>query len=176
MDPTIIDKIREAIQSNNYLTLATVDSSGLNPLATPVFFACNAGWNGFDSNSISHRDARFVECRFYWISSVQSQHSLNIQHNSHTSIVIFDSTAKLGDGFGVFMTGTSKMIVNHDEIKIADEAMRVKCNSNEIRSADYYCDPHPRRIYKFTPTEIWINTRVPQDGQLIDQRMYITGV
>jgi len=174
MDPTIIDKIRETIRSNNYLTLGTVDLSGLNPLATPVFFACNTDFS--DLYLVAKSDSRFIECRFYWISSIQSHHSINIKHNSHTSIVIFDSTAKLGDGFGVFMIGTSKIMVDHDEIKMADEMMRVKCNSNEIRSVDYYCDPHPRRIYEFTPTEIWINTCVPQDGQSIDQRLYITGV
>lgn len=150
-------EIINIIKKNNYLTLATVDSDEYIPLATPVFFAHDQNFSNF-----------------YWVSSIDSQHSQNIECNPFISIVIFDSNAPIGSGFGVFMTGTAGMVVNHDEIKCVDEIMRVKCHSDQFRSVDYYCQPNSRRIYKFTPSKSWINTRKMQTNQLIDQRLYIT--
>src|SRR5579871_5185882 len=96
--------VEKIIKINNYITLATIDSSGLCPLVTPVFFANNIDFTNF-----------------YWVSSVTSQHSQNIEYNSQISAVIFDSSAQIGDGFGIFMIGTCNIITNHDEIKFADD-------------------------------------------------------
>jgi general stress protein 26 len=149
---SIIHKIKSTIQSNNYMTLASVDTDNI-PLATPVFFA---------------NDENYME--FYWISSTTSNHSQNIHHNSTVSIVIFDSTVKHGDGFGVYMLGSVNTVLDEEEIKTIDELLRIKCNSDEMRAPDYYLEPNLRRIYKFIRNKIWINTKGIINLQFIDQR------
>lgn len=156
MTQEIIHKVKNIITTNNYLTLATLNSDTYIPIATPLFFACDKNFTNF-----------------YWVSSIDSQHSQDIEINPFVSIVIFDSKADIGMGLGVYMTGTSKVVVDSNEIESADEMLRIKCNSKEIRTASYYATPHPRRIYKFTPRECWINTQEIQDNQLIDKRLYI---
>ena len=151
-----IDKVKATIQNNLYLTIATVDMSGNYPLATPVFFANNDTYTNF-----------------YWVSAYNSHHSNNIMQNPNVSIVIFDSSVNHGDGFGVYMSGSVGMLSNHDQIKIADDLMKIKLNINDDRTSNYYCEPNPRRIYQFTPNKVWINMRILNKDQWVDERILI---
>lgn len=146
------NKINNLIEKSNYLTLATTND--MLPLATPVFFV----------NYLNN---------FYWVSSIESNHSKNIEINPNVSIVIFDTNDILGEGFGLYMLGTVEILLNDEEITIVDEIMRIKCESNEHRVPKYYQYPNLRRIYKFIPKIKWVNIQIERNGQLIDTRNYI---
>ena len=75
---------RSIIGSSLYMVIATADESG-RPWASPVYFAVDA-----------YRD-------FYWVSSLEAQHSRNIALRPEVGIVVFDSGAAIGTGQGVYM-------------------------------------------------------------------------
>ncbi|MQY10487.1 hypothetical protein SRB5_05950 [Streptomyces sp. RB5] len=70
-------RARAVIDGNLYMVLATVGPDGA-PWASPVFYATEDG-----------RD-------FYWMSSPEVTHSRNVAHEPRVSIVLHDSTAKVG--------------------------------------------------------------------------------
>jgi nitroimidazol reductase NimA-like FMN-containing flavoprotein (pyridoxamine 5'-phosphate oxidase superfamily) len=79
------------IDATRYLVLATADEAG-RPWASPVYYA-NAGYS-----------------EFFWVSSPEATHSRNIAARPQVSIVIFDSTAAIGTGQGVYMEATAEAI------------------------------------------------------------------
>ena len=82
---------RAMIDANLYMTLATADSSG-RPWASPVYYAV----------------ARYRE--FFWISEPEATHSRNLSSRPDVTIVIFDSTAPINTGRGVYMTAAAKKL------------------------------------------------------------------
>ena len=121
------------------------------PLATPVFYGNNEEMN-----------------EYYWTSSHTSHHSINIEQK--VSIVIFDTRARHGDGFGVYMDGFVEIVQDINEIKIIDDLMKKKLNIEDDRPPEYYCHPNLKRIYKFTCKNMWVNTLILKNDQWIDIR------
>jgi nitroimidazol reductase NimA-like FMN-containing flavoprotein (pyridoxamine 5'-phosphate oxidase superfamily) len=78
------DVARTIIEASRYMVLATADTNG-RPWSSPVYFA-HAGYT-----------------RFYWVSSPEAVHSRNIATRSDVGIAIFDSTAPIGTGQGVYL-------------------------------------------------------------------------
>jgi pyridoxine/pyridoxamine 5'-phosphate oxidase len=77
---------REIVDANLYMVVATTDDDGA-PWASPVYFA--------------HADYR----EFIWVSKPEARHSRNIAARPRMSAVIFDSTAPIGTGRGVYLAG-----------------------------------------------------------------------
>jgi nitroimidazol reductase NimA-like FMN-containing flavoprotein (pyridoxamine 5'-phosphate oxidase superfamily) len=75
---------RQIIDDGSYLTLATADVAG-RPWATPVWFAAD----GYTD--------------FLWVSRPGTRHSTNIAARPEVGIVVFDSTAPIGTGRGVYV-------------------------------------------------------------------------
>jgi hypothetical protein len=86
---------RAIIDSNMYMVLGTADESG-RPWATPVYFA--------------HTEYK----EFYWISSPEVRHSLNIAVRPQASIVIFDSQVAVGKGQAVYMSAVAEQMIGVD--------------------------------------------------------------
>ena len=80
--------IREIIEASRYLVLATADAAG-RPWSTPVYFA----------------HIGFTE--FFWVSSPDVTHSVNIAVRPEVGIAIFDSHAAIGAGQGVYMSAVA---------------------------------------------------------------------
>jgi nitroimidazol reductase NimA-like FMN-containing flavoprotein (pyridoxamine 5'-phosphate oxidase superfamily) len=80
------DVARTIIQDNLYMVLATADETGM-PWASPVYFA-NDG-----------------DTRFFWVSAPDATHSRNIAARADVGIAIFDSTAPISTGQGVYLRG-----------------------------------------------------------------------
>ncbi len=78
------DVARAMIEASRYMVLATADTTG-RPWPSPVYFA----HDGYT--------------RFYWVSSPEAIHSQNIASRSDVGIAIFDSTAPIGTGQGVYL-------------------------------------------------------------------------
>jgi pyridoxamine 5'-phosphate oxidase-like protein len=83
--------VRDIIEANRYLVLATADATG-RPWSTPVYFA--------------HID--FAE--FFWVSPPGAAHSRNIAVRPEVGIVVFDSRAPIGTGQGVYMPTAAKLL------------------------------------------------------------------
>ncbi|GAA2520994.1 pyridoxamine 5'-phosphate oxidase family protein [Streptomyces longisporus] len=79
---------RGIIDANRYLVLATADADG-RPWSSPVYFAHEA-----------HRE-------FFWISSPDALHSRNITVRPEVGISVFDSSAAIGTGQGVYMSAVA---------------------------------------------------------------------
>jgi hypothetical protein len=83
--------VRDLIEANRYLVLATADATG-RPWSSPVYFA----------------HIGFTE--FFWVSAPDVTHSRNIEVRPEVSIVVFDSQAAIGTGQGVYMSATAKLL------------------------------------------------------------------
>ena len=89
-------RARRIIDTNKYLTLATVGPDGL-PWASPVFYTP-------DGHST-----------LYWASGPETQHSRNLAHRPDAAIVVFDSTVPIGAAQAVYMRALVA-IVPDDEL------------------------------------------------------------
>ena len=78
------DVARMIIDASRYMVLATADTAG-RPWSTPVYFA----HEGYTS--------------LYWVSSAEAIHSRNVATRSDVGIAIFDSTAPISTGQGVYL-------------------------------------------------------------------------
>jgi Pyridoxamine 5'-phosphate oxidase len=85
--------VRDIIEANRYLVLATADAAG-RPWSSPVYFA-HIGYT-----------------EFFWVSAPEVTHSRNIAVRPEVSIVIFDSQAAIGTGQGVYMSAVAKLLAD----------------------------------------------------------------
>ena len=88
-------RAREIIDANLYMVLGTADPSG-RPWTSPVYFA--------------HLDYR----EFIWVSVPDVRHSRNIASRPDVSAVIFDSTAEIGTGKGVYISAVAHTLTGSD--------------------------------------------------------------
>ena len=87
--------VRDMIEANCYLVLATADAAG-RPWSSPVYFA----------------HIGFIE--FYWVSSPEATHSRNIAVRHEVGIAVFDSQVAIGTGQGVYMSATATLLEGDD--------------------------------------------------------------
>jgi nitroimidazol reductase NimA-like FMN-containing flavoprotein (pyridoxamine 5'-phosphate oxidase superfamily) len=143
------------IETNKYLTLGTVGADGL-PWVTPVYFTPA----GHDT--------------FYWASSPDALHSVNIAANPDVSIAIFDSSVPIGGASAVYFRAQAS-VVPDDELEAcaAIYASRYpelrKYTADELRT--------DLRLYQARATEHWILVRGgdPDFGAGIDARRPVWG-
>lgn len=94
--------VRDIIDANLYLVLATADAAG-RPWSSPLYFA----------------HIGFTE--FLWVSSPDVTHSRNIAVRPEVGISIFDSHARIGTGQGVYMSAVAELVEEDGEIARAVE-------------------------------------------------------
>lgn len=87
---------RRVIDANRYLTLGTTGPDG-RPRLSPVYFT-----------HVAHRD-------FYWLSSPDARHSRNIAAHPGVALVVYDSTAAVGQGRAVYIDAHA-FVVPDDEL------------------------------------------------------------
>jgi nitroimidazol reductase NimA-like FMN-containing flavoprotein (pyridoxamine 5'-phosphate oxidase superfamily) len=91
MEQRAADVARGIIEASLYLVLATADESG-RPWSSPVYFAHSA------------------YARFYWVSAPDATHSRNLAKRPEVGISIFDSSAPIGTGQGVYLRAQASEI------------------------------------------------------------------
>jgi nitroimidazol reductase NimA-like FMN-containing flavoprotein (pyridoxamine 5'-phosphate oxidase superfamily) len=96
---TYAEKARYIIEHNNYMIVATSDKKG-NPWAAPVFFAYDDKYN------------------FYFLSAVDSKHAENIVENPKVCLVIFDSSAPVGQSDGVQIDAKASFVPRKEVTKV----------------------------------------------------------
>ena len=82
---------RRVIDRNHYMTVATKGPDG-EPRLSPVFYTA----------------ARYTD--LYWVSSPDAQHSRNLTDHPDVRIVIFDSSAPVGEGEAVYLEATARAV------------------------------------------------------------------
>lgn len=154
----LVEKARKTVGKILYLTLATCNDKG-EPWNSPVYV-------GFDENY-----------NFYWLSWSKNVHSKNIDSNGRVFAVLYDSTvpASVGKGFGVYMRGTAHSLGKRN-LKEMLKALKLiyRRIDKKSRGPKEFLGLFPRRIYKFTPEQVWVNATDRVKSSPVDTRIDIT--
>jgi nitroimidazol reductase NimA-like FMN-containing flavoprotein (pyridoxamine 5'-phosphate oxidase superfamily) len=130
---------REIIDAGRYMVLATADEQGV-PWASPVWFAPD----GYT--------------RFLWVSRTDTRHSRNLAVRPQLSIVIFDSSAPISTGEGVYMDAVAELLAEPErEIEVFSRRS-VEQGGDEWTVADV-TPPAELRLYQATAAEQWLGRR-----------------
>ena len=110
----------------------------------------------------------------YWASWRDNQHSKNIRANGKVFIVIYDSTPIDNQVIqGVYIRAEAAELTDPEEIS---QAAKVFANDPYNPSeGKEYSDGKPRRIYKATPLNIWLNDDSKIGDDFIDTRIAAEG-
>lgn len=154
--PELTTQAKKVISDILYITIATCDKSG-QPWNSPVYSAFSESYN------------------FYWASWTENRHSKNIKENEKVFVVIYDSTVPEGTGFGVYMKGTARQLEVKDTVEIVKSLQLLYSRKNKKpRKPEEFLELLPRRIYKFTPDQVWVNSDGDVNGNFVDSRIDIT--
>ncbi len=126
------NKAIEILKSNKYLSLGTTD--GIIPWVAPVFYCMDENFN------------------FYFISQLDSLHSIHMQKQPLVSFAIFDSHQPEGEGNGVQGDGTVALLEGAD---ITKGLMYYKTTFIKLDLASLTA-PAPYRLFKITTKHFYI--------------------
>jgi nitroimidazol reductase NimA-like FMN-containing flavoprotein (pyridoxamine 5'-phosphate oxidase superfamily) len=136
--------VRDIIEANRYLVLATADTAG-RPWSSPVYFA----------------HAGFTE--FFWVSSPDVTHSRNIAVRPEVGIVVFDSQAAIGTGQGVYMSATAKLLEDDETARgIGAFSRRSLAHGGREWTSEDVRPGAGLRLYRATADSHWI---LAKDGR-----------
>jgi hypothetical protein len=154
-DPDHFTRVEQILQTERFLTLATVDRSGF-PWASPLLYGYDAGLT------------------LYWSSAIASRHSVNLdQSQGRCAVTMFDSHASPGKIAGLFLTGYGELVPD-DQVAQTMEHLLTRMDQRPNRTAADYLGDSPRRFYQFQPKEIWITgDREPVGNQLVDTKVLL---
>lgn len=134
------------IDANRYMTLGTADESGL-PWVSPVWFA-----------PVGYRE-------FLWVSSPGARHSRNLATRPQLAIVIFDSTAPISTGQGVYMSAVAGELHGADlQEGIGVFSRRSQTNGGRDWTQGDVLGSARLRLYRATASEHFLQG--PQDERL----------
>ena len=140
---------RAIIDSNLYMVLGTADETGY-PWVTPVYYA----------------SADYKE--FYWVSSLEAQHSRNIAIRPQISIVIFDSQVPINTGQAVYMSAVAEALSVGDLDRGLDIYSRsALAHGGREWKADDVRASGVMRLYRATTSEYWVVDPASPDGRTL---------
>jgi hypothetical protein len=150
--PDLDAMARRVIDANHYMTLATQEADG-RPRLSPVYYTA----------------ARYTD--FYWLSSPDARHSRNVAERPEIEIVIFDSTARVGDGEAVYLAATARPIRDDELEAVCPEAFRTTAGARRF-APDELRGGAPLRLYvaHATSCEVHVAGRDPVHGRGVDTR------
>jgi nitroimidazol reductase NimA-like FMN-containing flavoprotein (pyridoxamine 5'-phosphate oxidase superfamily) len=140
---------RAVIDSNSYMTLGTADESG-RPWVSPVWFA-HSGYS-----------------EFFWISSPDARHSINLAARPEVGIVIFDSQVSPAEAAAVYVSAKAEEL-SGVEVEPGIEVFSRKSESDGLPaySREDVEEPAKPRLYRAVATEHFAlgagSRRVPVD-------------
>lgn len=152
----LVVSVQKIISDISYMVIATTDESSV-PWNSPVYF-------NFDD-----------ECNLYWISYKDAKHSRNVVSNPKASIIIFDSTAPVWHGDGVYLQCDVTELADEAEIQKAIDVYyggRHIPHGMDRKDVSDYVGGKPWRIYRASPYDISTLSRDDCEiaGYPIDQR------
>jgi nitroimidazol reductase NimA-like FMN-containing flavoprotein (pyridoxamine 5'-phosphate oxidase superfamily) len=140
---------RAVIDSNSYMTLGTADESG-RPWVSPVWFA-HSGYR-----------------EFFWVSSPDARHSINLAARSEVGIVIFDSQLSPAEAEAVYVSAKAEEL-SGDEVESGIQVFSRKSEADGLPaySREDVEEPAKLRLYRAVATEHFTlgagSQRVPVD-------------
>jgi hypothetical protein len=143
---------RRVIDANQYMVLGTRDPDG-SPRLSPVYYT----------------PARYAD--FYWVSSPQAHHSRNLTERPAVEIVIFDSTAPIGNGEAVYLAATA-LPIRDDQLEAAcPEAFRMTAGASRFEPDELHGGA-PLRLYvaHVESCEVHVPGGHPVHGRGVDTR------
>ena len=154
--PELTTRAKEVVKNILYITIATCTKK-CEPWNSPVYSA-------FDPNYT-----------FYWVSWAENQHSKNINENENVFVIIYDSTVPEGTGFGVYMKGKAYQLGKNDIVEILKALKLLYQRKNKKpRKPEEFLALFPRRIFKFVPEQVWVNSEGTVKRNFVDTRVDIT--
>jgi nitroimidazol reductase NimA-like FMN-containing flavoprotein (pyridoxamine 5'-phosphate oxidase superfamily) len=137
---------REIIDRSLYMVLGTADESG-SPWVSPVYFAVS----GYTD--------------FYWVSLPDAQHSRNLSARPEISIVVFDSSVRIGTGQGVYMTARAEELAGSElESGIEVFSGRAVEHGGKPWTAEDVRPPAPHRLFRASATQHWMLDKEAKPG------------
>jgi Pyridoxamine 5'-phosphate oxidase len=126
------------IDANLYMVLGTADERG-QPWVSPVYYA-----------SLDYRE-------FFWVSRPEALHSRNLAARPEISIVVFDSSAPIGTGQGVYMAAVAEELTGTARVDAIDAFSRRSLGhgGSEWTLADVE-PPAELRLYRATATARYV--------------------
>ena len=118
---------RRVIDANHYMTLGTQDPGGA-PRLSPVYYTA----------------ARYTD--FYWVSSPEAHHSRNLLERGAIAIVIFGSTAAVGEGEAVYLAADAGPVRDDELERVCPEAFRTTAGARRFEP-DELRGGAPLRLY-----------------------------
>jgi SAM-dependent methyltransferase len=151
-NPDLDAMARRIIDGNQYMTLGTLDDDG-RPRLSPVYYTA----------------ARYAD--FYWVSSPQARHSRNLAERADVEIVIFDSTATVGQGEAVYLSATARAVSDQGLEAACAEAFRTTAGAGGFGPEELRGDA-PLRLYvaRVRSCEVHVPGRDPVHGRGVDSR------
>ena len=144
---------RSVIDANHYMTLGTQDAGGRMRLS-PVYYT----------------PARYTD--FYWLSSPEARHSRNVAEHPAVEIVIFGSTARVGEGEAVYMSATARCIPDDEVDGVIGEAFLARAGAREFAAGELRGDADLRLyVARATSWEVHVPGSHPVHGAGIDRRL-----
>ncbi|KUN28683.1 hypothetical protein AQJ23_07035 [Streptomyces antibioticus] len=135
---------RDIVDGSRYLVLATADASG-RPWSSPVYFA-HAGYR-----------------EFYWVSSPEATHSRNIAVRAEVGISVFDSSAEIGTGQGVYMSAVAGVVAEADAGPVLDVFSRRSVrHGGRVWTVDDVRGDSGMRLYRAVAEAHWM---LAKDGR-----------
>lgn len=142
---------RRVIEANHYMTLGTTGSDG-RPRLSPVYYTC----------------ARYSD--FYWVSSPHARHSRNLEWRPAVEIVIFDSTARVGEGEAVYLGATAGLVPDDRLEAVAPEAFRTTAGAGLLTPQDLPGAGLCLYVARLHSCEVHVPGRHPVHGRGVDTR------
>lgn len=148
-----IEKARQIILENDYMTIGTADLDG-TPWVSPVYFV-------FDQ-----------ELNLIWVSNKDSRHSRLIKENPRVAIVIFDSKVQEGAGDAVYIEATAHEMSDEKEIEAGMKvrAMRESAEEFKVKNVSDVQGDNSWRMYQATPSKVYKLAETYIGAQLNDVR------
>lgn len=153
LGPTPEDIARQVIDENRFMVLGTVGPDGA-PRVSPVYY-----------NDVAYR-------RFYWVSSPDSRHSLNIAVEPRVELVIFDSQPPAGAASAVYLGALATEVPTEELDTACAEAFRHVRAGASAFSPDELFGTAPLRLYRADVRQAAIHVRGsdPVRGKGVDTR------
>lgn len=150
------DMARGIIDANRYMVLGTLDPDG-RPRVSPVFYAPD----GYST--------------FYWISGQDTHHSRNLADRAEVSLVIFDSTAPVGQGAAVYLIATAAQVPDAEFDQVVEPATRPRFPEQRRFPREELQGAAPFRLYRARVSEHSVHVRGgdPEYGTGVDSRRVV---
>jgi Pyridoxamine 5'-phosphate oxidase len=149
--PDLDARARRVIDTNQYMTLGTTDPDG-RPRLSPVYYT----------------PARYTD--LYWVSSPAAQHSLNLADRPEAEIVIFGSTAPVGQGEAVYLDAVAAQVPDDQLETVCPEAFRATPGAHRFTPAELRDGDLRLYVAHVRSCEVHVPGRDPVHGRGLDSR------